>query len=250
MTRAPLWCAPLRDLSSSCCFLFVFYSESLTRKQEMMVRVFIWGTQRLFWCCIFVWFRECPGLSTITLVPVFYPLCFDLCDCDYLWWYCIPPGDVNAVHVCLHLESKCSPLKSLELIMTTRCAAKSRWSKTTSNTTGDHLKMQDGYMEIISIKSTWNVKKISTFIYYICLPWMLITRKSWYLETRKEIGILWPFPSLLACIINTRIINTTILSCQKLLKHLRPVTFSRRYSFKSEQCLDESVLFVSHLLSC
>lgn len=237
MTSAPLWCAPLRDLSSSCCFLFVFYSERPTRKQEMMVRVFIWGTQRLFWCCIFVWFRDGPGLVPACL----YPLCFSSCDCDYIWWYRRPPGDVTALRVCLHLQSKCSPLKSLELIMTTRCAAKSRWSKTSSNTTGAHLKMEDGYMEIISIKSTWKVTKISTFSCYTCLPWMLITRKSWYLETRKEIGILLPFPSLLACII-----NTAILACQKLLKHLRPVTFS----FKSEQCLDEPVLFVSHLLSC
>lgn len=99
MTSAPLWCAPLWDSSNSCCFLFVLYSASPPR-QEVMFRVLIWGTQRLFRCCVFVWFRVSPGLLTFGLVPVLLPSALVWSDCDSLWWACRPPGDVTAVRAC------------------------------------------------------------------------------------------------------------------------------------------------------
>ncbi len=96
-----------------------------------------------------------------------YHLCFGLCNCYYLWWYSRSPRDVTAVHMCLHLESKCNPLKSL-LILTTRCAAKSRWWKTSSDTNGVHLKrMQSGYTRETGRKFTHRNQELfvkSTFL--------------------------------------------------------------------------------------
>lgn len=80
--------------------------------------VFVWCTKRLFSDAASVpRSRMVPACSTVTPGSFPRPLSLGSCDCYHLWWFSRPHGDVTATHVCLHVVSTCSPLKSLELML-------------------------------------------------------------------------------------------------------------------------------------
>lgn len=137
-------------------FFFVSYGERLTRKQDMMVRVFVWLHEEasfflmLHLCLVQGWSRPVP--RSLRVPPLALSASARAIVTTF-WWRSRPHGDVTATHVCWHVESTCSPLKSLELMLTTRCVAKSRWWKTSSDTNRRWFWDKDGYMEITGIKS-------------------------------------------------------------------------------------------------
>lgn len=107
MRSAPLWCALLRALSYSCCFLFCCMVKD-------------WHANGKF--CSESLFEARRGISDAASLSLMVTLVLVLILSALVWPGVL--GDVTAVQMCLHLESKYKPFKSLELILTTWCAAK------------------------------------------------------------------------------------------------------------------------------